>query len=104
VLGVSYAAERGGFLDGLFNHLAGFAGGLLNPTEQFLLFTRDVLEIVIRQLGPLLFQLALGNVPSAFDFECVHGLKLRLRPALDDGVKPYRGLPNPPDGGYVMGS
>ena len=104
MLGVGYAAERGGFFDGLFNHLTGFACGLLNSTEQFLLFTRDVLEIVIRQLGPLLFQLALGNVPIAFDFECVHGLKLRLRPALDDGVKPYRGPSNPPGKGWVMGS
>jgi hypothetical protein len=30
------------------------------------------LEIVIRKLGPLLFQLALGDVPVAFDFEFVH--------------------------------
>jgi hypothetical protein len=30
------------------------------------------LEIVIRELGPLLSQLALGDVPVAFDFECVH--------------------------------
>jgi hypothetical protein len=32
----------------------------------------DVLEIVICELGPLLFQLALGDIPVAFDFECVH--------------------------------
>jgi hypothetical protein len=62
------------------------------------------LEIVIRQLGPFLFQLALGDVPVAFDFECVHESKLRLRPTFDDGVKPYRSPPNPPGVGYLMGS
>jgi hypothetical protein len=30
------------------------------------------LEIVIRELGPLLFQLAFGDVPVAFNFEFVH--------------------------------
>jgi hypothetical protein len=30
------------------------------------------LQIVIRELGPFLFQLALGNVPVALDFECGH--------------------------------
>jgi hypothetical protein len=30
------------------------------------------LEIIIREPGPFLFQLALGDVPVAFDFECGH--------------------------------
>jgi hypothetical protein len=30
------------------------------------------LEIAIRELGPLLLQLAFGDVPVAFDFECCH--------------------------------
>jgi hypothetical protein len=30
------------------------------------------LEIVIRELGPFLFQLAFGDVPVAFNFEFVH--------------------------------
>jgi hypothetical protein len=30
------------------------------------------LQVVIRELGPLLFQLALGDVPVAFNFEFVH--------------------------------
>jgi hypothetical protein len=34
------------------------------------------LEIAIRELGPLLFQLALGNVPVAFDFKFVHNTLL----------------------------
>jgi hypothetical protein len=42
------------------------------------MFAFNVEEIVIRELGPLLLQLALGDVPVAFDFKCVHGLKLRL--------------------------
>jgi len=32
------------------------------------------LEIAIREFGPLLLQLALGDVPVAFDFECRHNI------------------------------
>ena len=56
----------------LFDGRTGFAGGLLDSTEQFLMLALDILEVVIRELGPLLFQLALGDVPVAFDFEFVH--------------------------------
>jgi hypothetical protein len=65
-------AGGAGFLDGLFDRFTGFAGTLLNPANQFFLLAFDVLEIVIRELGPFLFQLALGDVPVAFDFECSH--------------------------------
>jgi hypothetical protein len=108
------AAGGAGFLDGFLDRFTGFAGALLNPTEQFVMLALDVLEIVIRELGPLLFQLAFGDVPVAFDFECVHsssfcssfpfavnmtakvfsrfGRWLKLRPglALYYGVQPYR--------------
>jgi len=60
------------FLDRLFNRFAGFARALLNPANQFVLLTFGVLEIVIRELGPFLFQFAFGDVPVAFDFECGH--------------------------------
>jgi len=66
------AASGAGFLEGLFDHFAGFARALLNPANQFILLAFGVLEIVIRELGPFLFQLALGDVPVAFDFECRH--------------------------------
>jgi hypothetical protein len=66
------AAGGAGFLDGLFDRFAGFTRALLNPANQFFLHALGVLEIVIRELGPFLFQLALGNVPVAFDFECGH--------------------------------
>jgi hypothetical protein len=49
-----------------------------------------VLEIVIGEGGPLLFQLAFGDVPVAFDFEFVHGVILQRGPNRGDGVKPYR--------------
>jgi hypothetical protein len=72
-VGSLFAAAAGrGFLDGLFDRFAGFAGALLNAAQQFIVLAFDELEIVIRELGPLLFQLALGDVPVAFDFECVH--------------------------------
>src|SRR5664279_4976379 len=67
------AAARGaGFLEHLLDRLAGFPGALLNPANKFFLLAFGVLEIVIRELGPFLFQLALGDVPVAFDFECSH--------------------------------
>src|ERR1035437_9983315 len=59
-----------GFLDRLFDRLAGFAGALLNPANKFFLLACGVLEIVIRELSPLLLQLAFGDVPVAFDFGC----------------------------------
>jgi hypothetical protein len=66
------AAGETRFLAGLFNCFAGFARALLNPAEQFLLFAFNVLEIIIRELRPSLFQLALGDVPVASDFKCRH--------------------------------
>jgi hypothetical protein len=64
------AAAGRGFLDGLFDRFTGFAGALLNAAQQFIVLAFGALEIVIRKLGPLLFQLAFGDVPVAFDFEC----------------------------------
>ena len=34
----------------------------------------DILEVVVRELRPFLLQLAFGDVPVAFDFECVHNV------------------------------
>jgi hypothetical protein len=71
--GSLFAAAGGtGFLDRLFDRFTGFARALLNPANKFSLLAFGVLEIVIRELGPFLFQLALGDVPVAFDFECSH--------------------------------
>jgi hypothetical protein len=72
--GLCLIATAGGadFLDGLFDRFPGLAGAFLNPAQQFILPAVNVLQIVIRELGPLLFQLALGDVPVALDFECVH--------------------------------
>ena len=66
------AAGGAGFLDGLFDRFAGFAGALLNAAKQFFLLAFDELQIAIRERGPFLFQLAFGDVPVAFDFECSH--------------------------------
>jgi hypothetical protein len=30
------------------------------------------LQVIIREFGPFLFELALGDVPVAFDFEFIH--------------------------------
>jgi hypothetical protein len=66
------AAAGRGFLYGLFDHFTGFAGALLNAAQKFIVLAFGELEIVIRELGPLLLQLTFGDVPVAFDFEFVH--------------------------------
>jgi len=73
-LGAAGTAGMAGFLHGLFDRFAGFARAFLNPSDQFFLFAFGELEIVIRELGPFLFQLAFGDVPVAFDFKCCHNV------------------------------
>jgi hypothetical protein len=67
-VGSLLAAAGRGFLDGLFDRFPSFAGALLNAAHQFIVLALGASEIVIRELGPLLFQLALGNVPVALEF------------------------------------
>jgi hypothetical protein len=71
-VGSLFAGAGRGFLDGLFDRCTSFTRALLNPAIEFFVLAFGELEIVIRKLGPLLFQLALGDVPIAFDFEFVH--------------------------------
>jgi hypothetical protein len=67
------AASRAECLD----HSAGFTRALRNAVSPLFLLAFGIWEIAIRELGPFLFQLALGDVPVAFDFECRHNfLKL----------------------------
>ena len=68
---ILFAAAGGAeFLDRVFDRFAGFARALLNPANQFFLLAFGELQIAVRELGPFLFQLALGDVPVAFDFKC----------------------------------
>jgi hypothetical protein len=75
-VGSLFAATGRGFLESLFDRFTGFAGALLNAAQQFVVLAFGELEIVIRELGPFLFQLALGDVPVAFAFESVHNNSL----------------------------
>ena len=61
-----------GIFDHFFDRFARFASDLLNAADHFFLLAFEELQIVIREFGPFLFQLALGDVPVAFDFECCH--------------------------------
>jgi hypothetical protein len=65
-------AGRVEFLDGFFDHGTVFARAFLDAANQFVELALGELQIVIRELRPFLFQLALGDVPVAFDFECIH--------------------------------
>ena len=68
------AAGAAGFFDRFFDGFTGFAGGLLDAANEFVLFAFNILEVVVGELGPFFFQLAFGDVPVAFDFECVHNV------------------------------
>ena len=67
--GSLFAATGRGFLESLLDRFTGFASALLNAAQQLVVLAFGELEIVVRELGPLLFQLALGDVPVALDFE-----------------------------------
>jgi hypothetical protein len=47
-------------------------GALLDAAEEFVLLSVEILQIVVGELSPLLFEFALDEVPVAFDFEFVH--------------------------------
>ena len=51
------------FLDRFFDCFTGLPGALLDAAHQFVLLAVEELQVIIREIGPLLFQLALGNVP-----------------------------------------
>jgi hypothetical protein len=69
----------GGILERLFDRFTGFTGAFLDPAKQFIVFAIGVAEIAIRELAPLLLQLAFGDVPVAFDFEYVHSIYFRFQ-------------------------
>lgn len=58
--------------DTRFHSLTGLACALLDSTQQLILLTFDIDEIIVRELGPLLFEMAFENVPVALEFEFVH--------------------------------
>ena len=58
----------GAILDRFFDRFTGFTGALLNAAQQFIALAVRKLQIVLRELGPFLFEFSLGNVPVAFDF------------------------------------
>src|SRR6185295_6933350 len=59
-------------LDGL----AGLAVALLNPADQLVALTLDLVEVVVRQLSPLFLDLALHLVPLAVQPRLIHRLLL----------------------------
>jgi hypothetical protein len=68
----SAIAVSAGSFDGLFHRFTGFSGALLDAAQQFVLFAFEVLEVIVGEIGPLLFEGAFDDVPVTFDFECCH--------------------------------
>ncbi len=61
-----------GLFDGVFDGFAGLAGAALDAADEFVHFAVCVLEVVVGEVGPLLFEFAFDDVPVAFDFEFSH--------------------------------
>ncbi len=74
------------FLDGGFHGFAAFAGALLDAAQQLVLLAFDELQVIVRELGPLLDEIAFDDVPFAFDSEVVHALKLAADKSSSYGV------------------
>jgi len=73
--GLGAAAGRRVF-NRLFHRFTGLARALLDSANQFFLFANRILEIVIRERGPFLFEFTLGDFPIALHFECGHNSNL----------------------------
>ena len=67
------AAVIARFFECFFDGLAGLTCALLNASEELLILAFDKLKVVVRERRPLLLQLALDDVPVAFDFQFSHG-------------------------------
>jgi hypothetical protein len=52
------------------------AGAPLDTANDFVLVALLELKVIIGQVSPFLFQLALGNVPVAFHFGFIHVILL----------------------------
>ena len=57
---------------GAFHGVAAFAGAPLDAANQLVLLAFDVAKVVIRELGPLLLEFALGEIPVSLELEVVH--------------------------------
>ncbi len=70
------SSARGGlaktFVHGALDFLPALAGAFLDAADEFIRLAIHILQVVIRQLSPFLFQLTLGNVPVAFVRERIH--------------------------------
>jgi hypothetical protein len=73
---ISSGLVAAGIFDCFLHDFPGLPRALLNPPDQFIVMPLGVLQIIIRQVGPFLFQFALRDVPIAFYFECGHNVSL----------------------------
>lgn len=67
------ALDVAGILDGLFDRFSGLASALLDAADEFFFESFHVVEVVIGELAPFLFEATFDDVPVTFDFELVHG-------------------------------
>ena len=73
-----WLAARGGLAaaavvsQGFLHRFARGTRTFLDAPDQLVLFAFDKLKVIISELGPLLLELAFGDVPVSFELECVH--------------------------------
>jgi hypothetical protein len=63
----------------LFHSFLGIPGAFLNSSNQLIFLALLESKVIVGQLSVLLFQLPFGDVPVAFDMECVHIIDVLVR-------------------------
>jgi hypothetical protein len=66
------ATTFAGICDCLLDCFTRFTRTFLDASEQFVMLAFSVLQIIIRELGPLLLQLAFRDIPVPFNFKFGH--------------------------------
>ena len=66
------AAVAATFVNDVLDFILVLTSAFLDAADQFVFLAIHKLQVVVRELREFLFQPALGDVPVAFHFQCVH--------------------------------
>jgi hypothetical protein len=76
--GAGWASVLEALVYELLHRFLGVSGALLDSSHQLVFTAFLVSKVVVGELGVLLFEFSLGNVPIALDMKCVHLIFLFL--------------------------
>jgi hypothetical protein len=78
-------------LDLAFGFIFVDAVGLLDFSDQLIALTRDIVEMVVRQFPPLLFDFAFVLLPITFDDVPIHGESFLIAAKVPAGIEQSAG-------------